>query len=172
MRYEISWTRDEGRFRAVTEEGDMRLFRAANGLMWVYKTDNKEGRLWVETDLMVDRDGNATLKYAGTIKAAKDNVPKEAVEVGHGGKHRLCFNRDDEVEGPFEYCWRCCDELGDNEMRYFDSYSGLWYVDWNDKRAHLYHLGKVFLDPTTNIGYLVPESLPKEFIGKRSKVTA
>lgn len=177
MKYILSWTRDDRRFRWEAEDGDVRFCKAAMGLLWVIDTKDDIGRLVVEAeDLRVNGDGLATFKALGaTMKKARDLVPAAAKEIGHGGFHRLCWNDDDYVESDFACKWRACDELGDNEMRYVDSYRGLWYVDWHDTRAHLYHKGRMFVDPANNFGYLVPEDIPAEFVKRaptKKKVAA
>ncbi len=172
MKYILSWTRDPRMFRWEAPDGDVRYCTEAQGLLWVTGTRDDIGRLEVECDLkIVETNGQrlATMRVPGSVKKAMEMVPADAEEIGNGGYHRLCWNNDDEVEGPFENKWRCCDELGDNEMRYVDSYRGLWYVDWRDHRAHLYHKGRMFRDPETNFGYLVPESTPREYVAAPKK---
>ena len=163
-------------FRWEAPDGDVRYCNEAIGLLWVTGTRDSIGRLEVECDLKITErlDGDAvqrvaTLKVPGSVKKAMELVPKDAEEIGEGGYHRLCWNDGDEVEGPFENKWRVCDELGDNEMRYVDSYRGLWYVEWLDHKAHLYHKGRMFRDPKTNFGHLVPESTPREYVAAPKK---
>ncbi len=149
MLYEISWSRKYKKFRWLDENENEYLCTEAEGYCWIVDTDNERGRIYVLGKLELENE----FAFVSCNSNIEDVIiPEGSVEVGTGNYARMCWRKN-------QTDWRLRDENGNGQVKFVNTYRGLWLLDWHDHQAHLFHKGRTFISPD-NTAHLVPLKNP------------